>query len=53
MALAGLAIAFLLPRLSLADGLPIRGYGVMLLLAILSAVGMAVYRAERMGLDPT
>jgi phosphatidylglycerol---prolipoprotein diacylglyceryl transferase len=50
--LAGAAIAFLLPRLSQADGLPIRGYGVMLLLAIVAAVALAAYRAERMGLDP-
>jgi phosphatidylglycerol:prolipoprotein diacylglycerol transferase len=33
-------------------GLPIRGYGVMLLIAVASAVAMSVYRAERVGLDP-
>lgn len=33
-------------------GLPIRGYGVMLLVAVASAVGLSVYRAEREGLDP-
>ncbi len=33
-------------------GLPIRGYGVMLLLAVASSVALAVYRAERLGLDP-
>ncbi|MEX2140950.1 MAG: prolipoprotein diacylglyceryl transferase family protein [Pirellulales bacterium] len=33
-------------------GLPIRGYGVMLLLAVSSAVGLLVYRAKRRGYDP-
>lgn len=33
-------------------GLPIRGYGVMLLLGISSGVGLAMYRARRMGVDP-
>ena len=33
-------------------GLPIRGYGVMLLLGIVSGVGLAMYRARRMGVDP-
>jgi phosphatidylglycerol---prolipoprotein diacylglyceryl transferase len=50
--LSGAAIAFLLPRLTEAAGLPIRGYGVMLLIAVASAVGMSVYRAERVGLNP-
>ena len=52
LALAGAAIAFLLPRLSQADGLPIRGYGVMLLLALVASIGLAAWRAERLGLDP-
>ncbi|GAB6166992.1 prolipoprotein diacylglyceryl transferase [Thermostilla marina] len=33
-------------------GLPIRGYGTMLLLAVLSSVGLAMYRAKRWGIDP-
>lgn len=33
-------------------GLPIRGYGTMLLLAVLAAVGLAMYRARRWGIDP-
>jgi phosphatidylglycerol:prolipoprotein diacylglycerol transferase len=52
LALAGAAIAFLLPRLSQVDGLPIRGYGVMLLLALVASIGLAAWRAERLGLDP-
>jgi phosphatidylglycerol---prolipoprotein diacylglyceryl transferase len=48
--LAGAAIV-LLPRL-FPDGLPIRGYGVMLLAGIVSGVGLAMYRASKGGLDP-
>jgi phosphatidylglycerol:prolipoprotein diacylglycerol transferase len=33
------------------DGLPIRGYGVMLLAGIVSGVAMAAYRARKGGLD--
>ena len=33
-------------------GLPIRGYGMMMLLAVLSGMGLAVYRARRVGVDP-
>ncbi len=33
-------------------GLPIRGYGVMLLLAVTSAVALLVYRAKKRGYDP-
>jgi len=34
------------------DGLPVRGYGVMLLAGILAGVGLAMYRARQVGLDP-
>jgi phosphatidylglycerol:prolipoprotein diacylglycerol transferase len=50
--LVGLVIAYLLPAISDDYGLPIRGYGVMLLAAVASGVGMGVYRARRMGVDP-
>ena len=33
-------------------GLPIRGYGMMLLLAVMTGVGLAVYRARQVGLNP-
>jgi phosphatidylglycerol---prolipoprotein diacylglyceryl transferase len=33
-------------------GLPIRGYGVMLLLAVTSAVALLVFRAKKRGYDP-
>ena len=50
--LMGAVIAFILPRIADAHGLPIRGYGVMLLVAVVAGVGLAVYRARRMGVDP-
>jgi phosphatidylglycerol:prolipoprotein diacylglycerol transferase len=33
-------------------GLPIRGYGVVLLAAVAAGVGLAVYRGKRLGIDP-
>lgn len=62
LALIGGAIWFLLPSLEQVEhlptgenvvlGLPIRGYGVMLLIGLVSAVGLGVYRAKRRGIDP-
>lgn len=48
--LIGAAI-FFLPRI-FPEGLPVRGYGLMLLVAITSGVGIAMYRARQGGLDP-
>lgn len=48
--LFGAAILFL-PRI-FPDGLPVRGYGLMLLIGITAGVGMAMYRARQGGLDP-
>ena len=50
-------IVFLLPNLveqlpGGKRGLPIRGYGVMLMLATIAAVGLAAYRAWQVGIDP-
>jgi phosphatidylglycerol:prolipoprotein diacylglycerol transferase len=51
-------IAFLLPNLVESDasgkllGLPVRGYGVMLMLATVSGVALAAYRAAQVGIDP-
>ena len=50
--ISGVVIAFVLPRLLDARGLPIRGYGVMLLIAVMSGVVLSVYRARQMGIDP-
>jgi len=48
--LVGAAIVFL-PRV-FPEGLPIRGYGVMLLLGIVTGVGTAMYRAQQGGVRP-
>ncbi len=53
MAVVGLVIAFVLPLVEVPrHGLPVRGYGVMLLTATVAGVGLAVYRARSMGLHP-
>lgn len=48
----GAVIAFVFPMLVGSEGLPIRGYGVMLFVAMASAVGLSMVRARRVGLDP-
>lgn len=45
-------VIFLLPRLAESEGLPIRGFGVMLLLALGFGLGIAIRRARQVGLDP-
>jgi phosphatidylglycerol:prolipoprotein diacylglycerol transferase len=47
--LAGAAIAFL-PRV-FPDGLPIRGFGSMVLVGAVAGVGLAVYRARNVGVS--
>jgi phosphatidylglycerol:prolipoprotein diacylglycerol transferase len=50
--LVGATIWFILPQLCDEEGLPIRGYGVMLLVGVASAVALAAWRAHRLGIDP-
>jgi phosphatidylglycerol:prolipoprotein diacylglycerol transferase len=56
--IVGAVIAFLLPNIveytpdHKPIGLPVRGYGVMLMIAIVVAVGLAAYRAWQVGIDP-
>ncbi len=52
LVLVAAVIAWVLPRLTDDVGLPIRGYGVMLLLAVVSAVALAAWRGRRVGFDP-
>ena len=58
LAVVAVVIAFLLPNMvEVASdgqplGIPIRGFGVMMMLATIAAVGLADYRARQMGLDP-
>ncbi len=58
MAVIGAAICFFLPGLVVKDpetgqslGLPIRGYGVMVLLGVVAGVWLAVHRATKRGID--
>ncbi|REK07512.1 MAG: hypothetical protein DWQ37_21525 [Planctomycetota bacterium] len=52
--IVALAIIFILPGVVDEElgGLAIRGYGVMLLVAVVSGIGLSTYRARRVGLDP-
>jgi phosphatidylglycerol---prolipoprotein diacylglyceryl transferase len=51
--LVAAVIAFLLPAIGKGDlGLPIRGFGVMVLLGVLSGAGLAGYRAGKVGVSP-
>jgi phosphatidylglycerol---prolipoprotein diacylglyceryl transferase len=52
MLLLGAVIGYVLPGLSDQQGLPIRGYGVMVFLGVVSGVALAVYRAKCEGYDP-
>ena len=49
--IVGAVIAWLLPALCKEEGLPIRGYGTMMLVAVISATALAVWRARRVGQD--
>ena len=52
------AVVFILPQIELTNvdsepvGMAIRGYGVMLVIAIASAVFLSAYRVKRAGMDP-
>lgn len=56
--IAAAVVVWVLPRVELTNlqqepvGMAIRGYGVMLLLAVSAAVALAAYRARRRGIDP-
>jgi phosphatidylglycerol:prolipoprotein diacylglycerol transferase len=51
LAIAGAAIVWVLPNLAGEQGLPIRGYGAMLVLGIVSGVWLASSLGRRMGVD--
>lgn len=50
--LFGAIVAWVLPALCNEQGLPIRGYGVMMFLAVASAAALAVWRGKRVGIEP-
>lgn len=47
-----LVIGVIAPRIGDERGLPIRGYGVMLLVALVAGLTLTLRRARRLGLDP-
>lgn len=47
-----LVIAFVLPAVAKPEGIPIRGYGTMLFIAIVSATALCVYRGRARGYSP-
>ena len=51
---AALTIVYILPALvdPAAGGVPIRGYGVLLLASVLSGIMLSVSRARKIGIDP-
>ena len=51
LAVAGAMILWLLPGLDDGAGVPIRGYGVMLLAAVAAGTGLAIVRGRRAGFD--
>ncbi len=52
LAIVAAAILWVLPAISQEQGLPIRGYGVMILLAVMAGTGLAVWRGCRVGVSP-
>lgn len=50
--LLGAILWLVLPALCEPQGLPIRGYGMMILLAVVAATSLAAWRGKRLGLDP-
>ena len=52
LAIVAAVIVWLLPALCDEQGFPIHGYGIMMLLAVVSAAALAVWRAKRLGLNP-
>ncbi|MBX3412352.1 MAG: prolipoprotein diacylglyceryl transferase [Pirellulales bacterium] len=48
----GAFIVYIVPAMSDADGLAIRGYGAVLVLAVVLAVYLSARRARQMGVDP-
>ncbi len=54
LTLLGVAAAYavLAPKIVEPQGLPVQGYGVMLLIAVVLGIALAVYRSRQMGVDP-
>jgi phosphatidylglycerol:prolipoprotein diacylglycerol transferase len=50
--IAAVIVAFVLPMIGDERGVPIQGYGTMLVLAVIAGTGLSAWRAWRMGIDP-
>jgi phosphatidylglycerol:prolipoprotein diacylglycerol transferase len=50
--LLGAIIYWVLPVLCEPQGLPIRGYGVMIMLGVIAGTSLAAWQGKRLGLDP-
>ncbi|MCE5303063.1 MAG: prolipoprotein diacylglyceryl transferase [Planctomycetaceae bacterium] len=50
--LIGAMIAWLLPAISKPEGLPIRGYGTMIMLGVIAGTWLTAWRAKPRGIDP-
>jgi phosphatidylglycerol---prolipoprotein diacylglyceryl transferase len=48
----GVVFRWVLPAIREPQGLPIRGYGVMMLLAVVAGTLLSAWRAKRVGVDP-
>ncbi len=51
-AVLGAIVWFILPHVCEPEGLPIRGYGTMLLVAVLASIGLTAWRGRKLALDP-
>ncbi|MBN2580424.1 MAG: prolipoprotein diacylglyceryl transferase [Pirellulales bacterium] len=52
LAVVAAVLIWVLPTICDAEGLPIRGYGVLVLCGVLAGTGLGVLRARRVGLSP-
>ncbi|MBN2023829.1 MAG: prolipoprotein diacylglyceryl transferase [Pirellulales bacterium] len=52
LAIVAAAIVWVLPAVCDKEGLPIRGYGTMMLVAVASGTGLFVWRMARVGVEP-
>ncbi len=54
LTLVGVSVAyvFIVPKIVEPEGLPVQGYGVMLLIAVVLGIALAVHRGRQMGVNP-
>ncbi|MBX9790724.1 MAG: prolipoprotein diacylglyceryl transferase [Pirellulales bacterium] len=50
--IAAVIVAFVLPTIGDERGVPIQGYGTMLVLAVIAGTALSAWRGWRMGIDP-